>query len=382
MVGVLLAVGTIMVYSASMTSLGDASDELFFSKHLVFLTLALLLASVTALLPARVWRILAWPLFLINVLLLLTVLLPGVGHRVNGAQRWLRLGPLSLQPSELTKLTVPLLICTLRTRSDGSLRETRIVDISVAVFSTGIALSLILIEPDLGTTLFVGMVAAIAFFLSGFPLKVFVLGGALLGPLLATLVVLRPYQLARITGFIETWVNPAVAPYQVKQSLTTLGVGGWQGTGLGKGWQKLSFLPEANTDFIFAVIGEELGLLGTMGVTLTWIGLYFTGRQFIQRHSQTTFAAVLALTLLTQLFLQAAINIGVVTAMLPPKGISHPFISYGGSSLVTSLLVIGMIFSLTKQDRPVREQESPPPLHNTSDEEPAPFETEFSQLVQ
>jgi len=133
----------------------------------------------------------------------------------------------------------------------------------------------------------------------------------------------------------------------VRQSLTTLGVGGFWGMGLGEGWQKLSFLPEANTDFVFAVIGEELGLLGTLSVVVLWGGLLYFGGQLIQRAPTGSFQKTVAATLLTQLALQAIINVGVVTAMLPPKGISHPFISYGGSSLLVSCVAVGLIISMT-----------------------------------
>lgn len=349
LVGVLIAVGTLMVYSSSMTAIARNNDGTYFAKHLAFLVISILGATLAAFIPARFWRQLAPFIYLSSILLLLLVLLPGFGHRVNGAQRWLRFGGLSFQPSEAAKLSVPLVICWMRSSVDRSLKPSTFIDLFKVVLLIGVPLGLILVEPDLGTTLFVAFAAALSLFLSGVQLRFFFCAGCLGVPAFIGLIALKPYQLARVQGFIQTWTNPTEAPYQVRQSLTTLGVGGVQGTGLGRGWQKLSFLPEANTDFVFSVIGEELGLIGTLGVIGLWIGVFLVGLSLIQK-CNGGFEKVLATTLLTQLLVQAALNVAVVTAMVPPKGISHPLISYGGSNLVTSLVAIGMIVSLTRSE--------------------------------
>lgn len=345
--GILLAVGALMVFSSSMTSLAGDSEQVYFQKHAFFLIISISAGFFASVVPSRYWMKFAPYVFLTTVLLLVAVLIPGVGHRVNGAQRWLRFGPISFQPSETAKLTVPLIVCWIRCKQDGDLKSSTFYGVLKISVLVSIPLGLILNEPDLGTTLFVAIVATISMFLSGVSLRYFITAGVAAIPALFGLVALKPYQLARIQGFIQTWTNPEEAPYQIRQSLTTLGVGGIEGTGLGRGWQKLSFLPEANTDFIFAVIGEELGLLGTIGVVTLWLGLYFSGLRLI-KNARSSFESILATTLLTQLLLQAALNVAVVTAMVPPKGISHPLISYGGSNLVTSLIAIGMIISLTK----------------------------------
>jgi cell division protein FtsW len=160
---------------------------------------------------------------------------------------------------------------------------------------------------------------------------------------------MKPYQQRRITGFLESWANFEDAPYQLKQSLVTLGTGGLHGVGLGRGWQKLSFLPEANTDFVFAVIGEELGLIGTISLVALWCGLYLAGLRMLGQLDRQRFAFLASFTLLTQLTAQALLNVAVVTAMVPPKGISHPLISAGGSNLVASLLAIGIVISLSRE---------------------------------
>ena len=373
----LMAVGVLLVDSSSMSSRNIDADPVQLSKHLTFLLLAALSGGLAAGMPKSAWRYIAPVMYLVTVGLLIAVLIPGLGYRVNGAQRWIRIGVLTLQPSETAKLSLPLAVCGYRFRSSQP-------DLSNPAFSEGLIILgmvglpvlLILAEPDLGTALFVSLCCAGAMFLTRWPIRQFVIAAALLMPVLGGLLALRPYQVSRLQGFLQTWQSPELSPYQVKQSLTTLGVGGIYGTGLGRGWQKLSFLPEADTDFVFSVIGEELGLIGTLGVVGLWLGLYLSGLRLIDLGATTertveiesytevcprlrpndsagqranpSFEWVLAVTLLTQLVLQAAINVAVVTAMLPPKGISHPFISYGGSNLVVSVCALGIILSLTR----------------------------------
>lgn len=344
--GMLLALGMLMVYSSSMTSAPSQDEQAFLVRQMTFLLVSGLVGISVSRLPSTAWRALAPVLYLGTILLLVLVLVPGIGRSVNGAQRWIRLGPLSLQPSETAKLTVPLAMCMVVFRQ--RLRR-RWETFQLMVYG-GLCLLpvlLILIEPDLGTAVFVGVSALLALWLSGCPVRYFFCSAAII-PLGLFMIALKPYQMARIHGFIDTWIHPAAAPYQIQQSLTTLGVGGWSGVGLGRGWQKLSFLPEANTDFVVAVIGEELGLVGTLGVVGLWAGLYLCGLRLVRRAPEGTLERAVAMTLLTMLIVQAVMNMGVITALLPPKGISHPFISYGGSSLGMSILTLGVILSLTR----------------------------------
>lgn len=365
----LVAVGVLLVDSSSMSSRDIDADPVQLSKHLTFLLLALVSGGVAACLPKAAWKSLAPVMYLVTVGLLVAVLIPGVGHRVNGAQRWIRIGAWTLQPSETAKLSLPLAICAIRFRKgQRDLTNPRSSEALIILGLIAAPVGLILFEPDLGTALFMSLCCCGAIYLSHWPMRQFVIAAGLLIPAMVGLFALKPYQLARLRGFIQTWQSPELSPYQVKQSLTTLGVGGVQGTGLGRGWQKLSFLPEADTDFVFSVLGEEFGLIGTLGTIAMWTGLYLSGLKLIatgtHRHhreipdgelhdvqSVITFETVLATTLLTQLVLQAAINVAVVTAMVPPKGISHPFISYGGSNLMVSVTTIGMILSLTRPAR-------------------------------
>ncbi|MFN0198291.1 MAG: FtsW/RodA/SpoVE family cell cycle protein [Planctomycetaceae bacterium] len=357
---VLVGCGMLMVHSASITSWPTQFERVYLSRHLTFLAIGLPLAWITSLLRASFWRTWAPFFFLTTTALLLAVLIPGFGSRVNGAQRWIRLGTWSLQPSEIAKVTLPLMMAWLLTCPLVQRSKSMIVRLSL-VWPLFCMAPLIVLQPDLGTTVFLGLSMLIALFLGGWPFSYFVIAGLAMIPLAGTLLVLKPYQWERITGFIQAWTDFNQAPYQLKQSLVSLGAGGIQGVGIGQGWQKLSFLPEANTDFVFAVVGEELGLVGTLGLTLLWIGFYTSGLRILRHLPQHSFAAIAGITLLTQLVLQAAVNVAVVTAMVPPKGISHPFISYGGSSLVISMITVGLILSFS------REESSSAEIHGTCD---------------
>lgn len=343
----LLGIGVLMVHSASITSWPTEFEQVYLSRHLTFLALAVVVSSVASMLPARFWYQRAPLLFWGTVALLVLVLIPGIGTRVNGAQRWLRLGPVSLQPSELAKIALPLLTVRLMVQRRSVLRRWWSGTIPLLI-PLLIVIPLVLKQPDLGTSLFLAGGVTLALFLGGWPLRNFLIGLCCAIPAVGTLVALRPYQLKRISGFIDTWTNWQSAPYQLKQSLMALGAGGVSGSGLGKGAQKLSFLPEANTDFVFSVAGEELGLVGTLGIVGLWLGLFLVGFNILRSQNQKSFAYVAGFTLLLQLVLQAIINVAVVTAMVPPKGISHPLISYGGTNLMVSLLSLGIIVSLTR----------------------------------
>lgn len=337
-----------MVHSASITSRPTDFEQVYLSRHLIFMTVGLILAGLAAALPPRWWRSLAPWIFLITLVLLIAVLIPGIGTRVKGAQRWLRLGPVSMQPSELAKIALPLFLARLIERSRPLLRSWLVGPVLFTA-PLGLTVPLVLLEPDLGTALFLCLGSAIILWLSGWPLRNFLAAVGCAIPAVAYLVIHKPYQLQRVLGFIATWTDLNQAPYQIQQSLATMGAGGLWGVGLGKGWQKLSFLPEANTDFVFAVIGEELGLLGTLSVVVLWGGLLFFGVRLLSRMPRGSFERVVGLTLLMQVVFQAGLNVAVVTALVPPKGISHPLISCGGSNLVVSLVSLGIIIGLANE---------------------------------
>jgi cell division protein FtsW len=340
-----------MVHSASVTSRPTDFEDVYLTRHLMFLAIGVVAAAVAALQPARFWRQCAPWLFLGTLILLAAVLVPGIGVRVNGAQRWIRFQGWSMQPSELAKIALPLLTAQWIEAAGDRIRGWWSGTVPLAL-PTAMAVPLVVLQPDLGTAVFLAMGTLLALFIAGWPWRNFLLAMATCVPAAYGLFAMKPYQQQRIAGFLKAWSDWDAAPYQIKQSLMTFGVGGVFGVGLGKGWQKLSYLPEANTDFIFSVIGEELGLVGTLSLMVLWCALYLTGLRMLAHLNNRRFEFLAGFTLLTQLAAQAMLNIAVVTALVPPKGISHPLISVGGSNLVVSLLSIGIVLSLSREASP------------------------------
>lgn len=352
LVGVLICLGVQMVQSASLTSRPSEQDTVLLGRHLAYLALCLSCAWVASGISADFLRRQSWRLYAGLLFLLIILLVPGIGSRINGAQRWLRFAALSLQPSELGRIVMPIVAASMLV----NLRDTTGFGLKTV---PGILLPILLvaplvaIEPDLGATVFLITGYALTLFLGGWPLRYFVASACCAVPTVASLLILRPYQMHRISGFMDAWKDLSQAPWQIRQSLMSIGSGGLEGTGIGGGWQKLSYLPEANTDFVFAVIGEELGLIGTLSVCFVWIAVFLTGRMVLRHLDRTSFEWILGTTLLVQLLLQAMANIAVVTALVPPKGVPHPFISYGGTNLLVSLVAVGLIVGMSRTPPPI-----------------------------
>ena len=363
--------GIVMVYSASITSWPTEFERIYLSRQLAALAVGVCLAAACACAPPAFWRNAAPWLMAVTIVLLAAVLCPGVGTRVNGARRWLRYGGFQFQPSELAKLALTLYVCRQaeRLKVQGRKTETRprqfdvkrwALDIASFLVPIALTAGLVMAEPDLGTALFLVACSAIALFAAGCPIRYFAAAGAFALPAAGFMAVLRPYQMRRLTGFLAAWSDWSQVPYQLDQSLVSMGAGGLFGVGLGRGWQKLSFLPEANTDFVFSVVGEELGLVGTFSLLVLWGALYWAGLEALRSVRHDRFAATAGFALLTQTVLQALINMAVVTALIPPKGIPLPLVSYGGSALVMNLASLGIIVGLSRPDKPRRLATSPP----------------------
>ena len=345
---ILSGIGLLMVYSASLSSRPGNLDQIYVSRHLLFLLVGGSLGLIASRIRKETWKLLAPWLYGGMLLLLAATLIPKIGIRVNGAQRWIRLGSISVQPSELAKIGLPLFLCFLTARavqSKGALQGRYLISVLAVILPV---IFLVAIEPDLGTAVFLIGSAGIVLFVSGWPLRYFIGATFLLIPAGIITVILNPYQWKRVTGFLETYRDLSQAPYQLKQSLVALGSGGVSGVGFGHGTQKLSFLPEANNDFVFSVVGEELGLIGTIGILVVWSVLFFAGWIRLKRIRNDRFAYPLAFTLLAQVLFQAAFNIAVVVAVVPPKGISHPLLSSGGSGLLVTLIGLGMVYGLSE----------------------------------
>ena len=342
--GLLLGWGVVMVFSATGFSRSLQLQTDFLHKHLVFVGIGGCLLLLVWQMPSRRLEQAAPWLFLLGMGLIILVLIPGIGSKVNGARRWFRLGPVSLQPSEFMKILLPLFLASWtggRTKAGRWLRNGSGI---LALLTVPL---LIAVQPDLGTAVMVFGMGACYLFLSGWPLWVFVGCVLLIVPALGGMMLYRPYQLERMTDFLSALESWEQAQYQVKQSLLSIGSGGLWGAGPGRGLQKMSFLPESHTDFIFAVVGEEFGLIGLLTVVGLWCLLLVCGLRLIQRAELTPQRQALAGTLLLGIVAQALINTCVVTSLLPPKGISHPLLSYGGSNLLVTLLAVAIVLNLT-----------------------------------
>ncbi|MBI2921738.1 MAG: putative lipid II flippase FtsW [Planctomycetes bacterium] len=349
----LAALGTVMIYSASVATgerlNGDGDNTLV--KHLFWLGLGLCAFAATSVVDWRKWESAAPWLFGGAMALLLLVLVPGVGVEVNGARRWFRAGELSFQPSELMKIALPVFLAWLLSRDPERARTFR-GGLVPAAGVIALAAGVTAIEPDLGTAALLATAGGLVALLGGIRLA-HALPSVLVVLPLAALAAYKKFQHAqdRIFVFLDPDADPLGRGYQIKQALLGLGAGGQHGVGIGLSKQKLFFLPEKHTDFIFSILGEELGFVGTAGVLALFLFLLWHGRA-IARRCPSPFGALAAAGMLATVGLQAAMNIAVVTASMPTKGISLPFLSFGGSGLFFTLAAMGFVVSVGAEPAP------------------------------
>lgn len=345
----LSSIGFIMVTSASISyAEGMYGDAWYFAKHyLTYWSLGVVVAFLVAAVPVAIWEQYGG-LFLILALLLLTVvLIPGVGRRVNGSQRWLQLGPLAVQASEVVKVCVIVFYASfLSRRGSEMLKDWRGVFKPLVIL--GVIIFLLLLEPDFGASVvMVGTVMAMLF-LAGVRVWQFILlfAGALGG--LIVLATQSSYRMQRLITFLDPWSDQFNSGYQLTQSLIAFGRGEWFGLGLGNSVQKLFYLPEAHTDFIFAIIAEEFGLIGVVSVIGIFVALVVTILGVARRAMAMgkIFSSFAAFGVSVMFSGQAFINLGVASGLLPTKGLTMPFISYGGSSLLASCALLALVLRL------------------------------------
>lgn len=333
--------GLVVLYSASRSLATDPT--LLLRKQLIWLSIALVCCGVAMFVNLSALRKYAYLLASGAVVMLALVLVPGIGVRVNGAQRWIDLGPMLLQVSEIGKLGLLFglahYLASSRRYFDNILRG-YIIPFGIL----GVICGLIIIEPDFGTAFLCGVVGGLMLYLSGIRLK-FLIPTAVLAIFLFLVAIYNdPVRLQRITSFLDVEGNRSDGSYQLWQGILAFGAGGIEGVGLGAGRQQMAFLPEAHTDFIFAVVGEELGLIFTLSVVVLFMLLFYIGVLQLKR-APDLYQYLLVMGALLFVTLQALINIGVVTGCLPTKGMSLPFISYGGSNLVFMFILIGIILN-------------------------------------
>jgi cell division protein FtsW len=341
--------GLVMVLSASSVS---AQDTYGSAWYIALRQAGWLLAGIAAcVVVVRVdyhrWRRWTFPGLIGSALLMAMVLVPGVGMNVNGASRWLGYGPLSLQPSEIAKLTVLLFVADLLARRADRMGDLRLTLVPVGVVFAGFAL-LLMLQPNLGTTLVLGAIVCSVLWVAGTP--ILPLTGVGLGGLVvaAGLAMGASYRRARVTAFLHPWDDPLNTGYQNIQSLVGIANGGLTGVGIGESRAKWGFLPYAHTDFIFAIIGEELGLIGAAFVVGLFVALCVLGARAAQL-APDRFGMLLAAGITAWFGVQAFVNIGAVIGILPITGVPLPFVSYGGSSLVFSMIGAGLLLNVARQ---------------------------------
>ena len=351
--GTLTAFGLVMVFSASEVQgwMFYHNSAYFFERQALWCLLGVGLLWAAARLDYHRLRALAAPIAVLTVLLLVLVLLPHVGLELNGARRWLKLGPLQMQPAELAKIGGLLFMAAWLERHRDRIRS---LEHGVAPFLALLALltGLIILERDLGTTMIVAAILLSQFLVAGGRRCHLLLLVLVVGLSVVVFIRMEPYRLHRIVAFLHPWSDPLYTGFQPIQSLLALGSGGIFGVGLGQSIQKYLWLPFAHTDFIFAIVGEETGLIGTTAV-LAGFAL-FTYRGFrIALKAPDVFGSLCASGITVWISLQALVNVAAVTVTLPTTGIPLPFISYGGSSLALSLLAVGILMNIASQGQKV-----------------------------
>jgi cell division protein FtsW len=351
LVAVLNVVGLVMVLSASsVQSLTETgSTWSYFLKEVSWVGVGCVALVATLRIDYRLWRKLAPLLLGGSALLLLVVLVPRVGIEVNGARSWLGAGPLRVQPSEIAKLAVLLFLADLLTRRSHRLHDHRMA-LRPALFASGIIVALVMLQPDLGTTMVLGAIVLSVLFVAGIPLLP--LGGVtLVGGAFALAAALhKPYRRARLLAFLHPSADPTSTGYHINQSLMGVASGQLTGVGLGESRAKYGFLPNAHTDFIFAIICEELGLIGALAVVALFVTLAWLGTRAALR-APDRFGTLVAAGITAWITAQALVNVGGVVGLLPITGLTLPFVSFGGTSLVVSMAATGILLNIARQGR-------------------------------
>ena len=353
----LLALGLVMVYSASIAT-SEANkftgyqSSYYLLRHGVFIATGLLAALFAFQVPVQTWQKYALYLFLIGAALLLLVLIPGIGREVNGSRRWLSFFVINVQPSELMKLSAVLYAAdyTVRKGKVGHLFKKAFVPMLAVMVLIG---GLLLQEPDMGAFVVILSIAFCTLWLGGFNIKVFAALLVTLPLAFTALILSSPYRMQRVIGFMDPWSDPYGKGYQLSHALIAFGRGEWLGVGLGGSVEKLFYLPEAHTDFLMAVIAEELGLVGVAAVIALFAVLvvraFRIGRDaaLLDRH----FSALVAQGIGVWIGMQAMINIGVNMGVLPTKGLTLPFLSFGGSGIVVNCIAAALLLRVDYENR-------------------------------
>ena len=351
---VLVTIGIIMVYSASAILAHDryGSSYYFIVRELIWVVVGGGALWFSSRLDLEKLRSLAIPALFFSLLMMAAVCIPGLGHTVGGAQRWFRLGPLSFQPSEVFKIALVFYLADSLDRRQDQIRQ--LAGLAPYFIILGVGMVLLEKQHDLGTAVLLALVTLQLLLLAGMQWKFFMIPLSVLVPTFIFLVESASYRMRRITAFLNPWDDPQGAGFQLIQSLIAVGNGGFRGVGLANSTQKLFYLPAPHTDFIFAVIAEELGLWGAGALVFLFAVFILRGFKVAAQAGASTnggFKGLLASGITGLIGFQAVMNLGVVTGLLPTKGIPLPLISYGGSSMVFTLFSIGLLFNISRETK-------------------------------
>jgi len=346
----LVGMGIVMVYSASSALALEryGSDYYFLKRQAVFSLMGILVLVAFSYIPFRLYRPLTYPILGAAMVMLAVVAFTGLGVTVGGASRWLQLGPVRFQPSELARLALVIYMAYSMSKKDEQLR-----DFYVGFFPhfivAGLFFVLLMAQPDFGSAVVFGALTWIMLFVGGCRLTHLISVILFVAPMAFLFLTQAEYRMRRLMSFLDPWKYTSDEGYQIVHSLMAFGSGGITGAGVGKGYQKLFYLPEPHTDFIFSVVGEELGLIGVMVVILLYGIMLMRGVQ-IARNAKDPFGSFLAMGITVTLGLQVCINMGVALGLLPTKGLTLPFLSYGGTSLLINMAAIGIMMNVGARD--------------------------------
>jgi len=348
-VAALVSLGLVMVFNISwFPGDDDFGDPLhFFRKHVISIGIGIVLCVVAMRIGSDQYRRLAYPLFGVALVLMVAVLIPGIGSVRGGARRWLAFGPLTFQPSELTKLALVLFLARSLARAGDRVRKLVRGVLPHCVVVAVVAL-LCLAEPDFGTAALAGVLLVLMLFAAGGRLLHLGMFAAVALPALVGLAVASPYRWRRLVSFLDCRQDALGDGFQLCQALIAFGSGGLSGAGLGQGQQKMYYLPAAHTDFIFSVIGEELGLIGAGLVLALFAAVAARGFRIAARHPDD-FGSLLAFGITSLIVVQCVLNVAVALGMLPTKGLTLPFVSYGGSAMMVGLAEVGVLLALARE---------------------------------
>ena len=348
-VALLVGLSIVMVFNTSYFFAGERFGDPYyvFRKHLGSIVLGLGVCLAASRLRSTTYERLAYPLLAVVALALVAVLVPGLGIVRGGARRWIGLGAINVQPSELAKIAVVLYLARSIVRKGGRI-ETFSVGIVPHVIVVAVFAALVVVEPDFGTAALLAVLLLAMLFAGGVRVRHLVVPLLPALPLAAYAIHSSPYRLRRVMVFLDPWQHPRDAGFQLVQSFIAFGSGAAFGVGLGESKQKMFYLPEAHTDFIFSVIGEELGLVGALLVVTLFAALAVRGFRVALRHP-TQFGRLVAFGVTVLLVAQAAVNMAVVLGLLPTKGLALPFVSYGGSAMIGALASVGVLLALSRE---------------------------------